>query len=314
MNTPPLQDGHSPIAAVERDTGLGKDTLRVWERRYGFPQPLRDARGDRLYPAEQVERLHLIKRLLDQGARPGSVVPAGLEELRQRLGPVTPDDLAAAAATTPFVQDISAELLELLRHSQADALRAALQQQVLRHGVQQFVLEILPALNERVGSGWMTGELSVADEHLYTEQVQNVLRNALNHRPQTPGSGIRQPRVLLTTLPKEQHSLGLLMVEVLLASEGADCVSLGIQTPVQDIRNAALRGEFDVVALSFSAAFPERQALAGLRLIRAGLPPEIEIWAGGQAVGRRRNTLENIRVVPHIRDTLAVLGDWRTKH
>ncbi|MGE0106807.1 MAG: MerR family DNA-binding transcriptional regulator, partial [Thiomonas sp.] len=38
------------IAAVERDTGIGKDTLRVWERRYGFPQPHRDASGDRLYP------------------------------------------------------------------------------------------------------------------------------------------------------------------------------------------------------------------------------------------------------------------------
>ena len=31
------------IADVERDTGLSKDTLRVWERRYGFPLPLRDA-------------------------------------------------------------------------------------------------------------------------------------------------------------------------------------------------------------------------------------------------------------------------------
>ena len=36
------------IAAVERDTGIGKDTLRVWERRYGFPQPQRDANGERL--------------------------------------------------------------------------------------------------------------------------------------------------------------------------------------------------------------------------------------------------------------------------
>ena len=26
------------IAAVERETGLGKDTLRAWERRYGFPE------------------------------------------------------------------------------------------------------------------------------------------------------------------------------------------------------------------------------------------------------------------------------------
>ena len=62
------------IAAVERDTGLSKDTLRVWERRYGFPLPHRDALGERSYPFDQVERLRTIKRLLDAGHRPGRVV------------------------------------------------------------------------------------------------------------------------------------------------------------------------------------------------------------------------------------------------
>ena len=45
------------IAAVERDTGLSKDTLRIWEKRYGFPLPTRDTQGERCYPMEQVERL-----------------------------------------------------------------------------------------------------------------------------------------------------------------------------------------------------------------------------------------------------------------
>ena len=35
------------IAGAERATGLSKDTLRVWERRYGFPTPHRDAAGER---------------------------------------------------------------------------------------------------------------------------------------------------------------------------------------------------------------------------------------------------------------------------
>ena len=48
------------IAAVERDTRIGKDTLRVWERRYGFPAPLRDSNGERLYPLDQVEQLRHI--------------------------------------------------------------------------------------------------------------------------------------------------------------------------------------------------------------------------------------------------------------
>ena len=32
------------ITAVERETGLSKDVLRMWERRYGYPKPDRDAK------------------------------------------------------------------------------------------------------------------------------------------------------------------------------------------------------------------------------------------------------------------------------
>ena len=70
------------IAAVERDTGIAKDTLRVWERRYGFPRPARDAAGDRAYPTEQVEHLRRIKRLLDAGHRPAKVVGMSVPQLQ----------------------------------------------------------------------------------------------------------------------------------------------------------------------------------------------------------------------------------------
>jgi len=56
--------------------------LRIWERRYGFPAPLRDAAGERVYPAEQVQRLRLLKRLLDSGHRPGRVVPADVDMVK----------------------------------------------------------------------------------------------------------------------------------------------------------------------------------------------------------------------------------------
>ena len=62
------------IAAVERDTGLPKDTLRVWEKRYNFPQPGLDSFGERIYSIDQVEKLRVIKRLLD-GMRGQAPVP-----------------------------------------------------------------------------------------------------------------------------------------------------------------------------------------------------------------------------------------------
>ena len=70
------------ISAVERDTGLSKDTLRVWERRYGFPLPLRDALGERAYSRADVERLRIIRRLMDAGHRPGKIIGLSDEQLQ----------------------------------------------------------------------------------------------------------------------------------------------------------------------------------------------------------------------------------------
>lgn len=73
------------IGAIERETGLSKDTLRVWERRYGFPNPVRNLNGERVYSAEQVEKLKTIRKLLDKGKRPSRIVAASTEELAAAL-------------------------------------------------------------------------------------------------------------------------------------------------------------------------------------------------------------------------------------
>src|SRR5216110_3520529 len=79
------------ISAVERETGLSKDVLRIWERRYGFPEPHRDDNAERQYPQEQVAKLRAIKRLMDAGLRPGKLIRRTLTELNTlaeaRAGP-----------------------------------------------------------------------------------------------------------------------------------------------------------------------------------------------------------------------------------
>lgn len=295
------------IAAVERDTGLSKDTLRVWERRYGFPRPVRDGNGDRLYPFDQVDKLRLIRRLLDQGNRPARVVGASIEELTSLID-VT--DAASQATTRPVTSVDVASFLQFVRLHRAIELRHSLQQMLLKQGLQRFVADTLCVLNAEIGQAWMRGELDVPEEHLYTELVQNVLRTAIGSQSSASG----RPRVMLTTFPDEQHSLGLLMVEAMLVPEGATCVSLGIQTPIADIASAAAAGEFDIVALSFSGAFPVRQAIDGLKDLRRLLPHRIELWAGGAAVQGRHKRLEDVRIIDSLDDALIALADWRDSH
>ena len=161
-----------------------------------------------------------------------------------------------------------------------------------------------------VDEAWMRGEVEVPEEHLFTEQVQNVLRSAIGAHA-TPGG---RPRVLLTTFPEEEHVLGLLMAEAMLVPEGVACLSLGTRTPLADIRSAAVSGGFDIVGLSFSVAYPARQAIDGLLELRALLPDSIAIWAGGAAVRGKHKRLPGIRGVGGLGDTLAALRDWRAEH
>src|SRR4249920_2948520 len=74
------------IREVVRVTGLRREQLYMWQRRYGFPSPLRDGFGDRVYPPDQVARLKLIKQLLSEGWRAGAVVPLTESVLQSMLG------------------------------------------------------------------------------------------------------------------------------------------------------------------------------------------------------------------------------------
>ncbi|WP_295578324.1 MerR family transcriptional regulator [uncultured Lamprocystis sp.] len=79
---------HSPtyrIGTVSRLTGVPADTLRVWERRYNVVTPIRSEAGTRLYAAEDVGRLTLIKRLVERGDAISSVASLSLAQLRERV-------------------------------------------------------------------------------------------------------------------------------------------------------------------------------------------------------------------------------------
>lgn len=281
------------IAAVERDTGLSKDTLRVWERRYGFPLPQRDAIGERAYPLDQVERLRIVKRLLDAGHRPGRVVALSLLALQQ-LAESTVDHPQRAADTVLAAADLR-QLVDLIRSHDVPTLRLELARLLARQGVHGFVVDVVAPLNQAVGDAWMRGQLQVFEEHVYSEVIQSLLRQALASIPQ-PLTGAT-PRVLLTTLPGEPHGLGLLMAEAMLALEGAACVSLGVQTPVRDIVDAAEALKVQIVAIGFSGCLNLKQMLDSLTELRRALPPSVQMWAGGSSPGLNRRPIDGVTLL-----------------
>ncbi len=297
------------IAAVERDTGLSKDTLRVWERRYGFPTPGRDAIGERAYTLSEVEKLRIVKRLLDAGHRPGRIVPLSHEQL-QELADQTVDQ-PQRQADVLLANDDLRDHIELIRSHDAGRLRIELTRLLSRVGVARFVTEVVAPLNAAVGDAWLRGQMEIFEEHMYTETVQIVLRAAIASVPD-PVEPAR-PRVLLSTFPGEPHGLGLLMAEAMLALEGCRCVSLGVQTPVWDMVLAATALRSDIVALSFTGCMSPNQIVDGLAELRSKLPPGVALWAGGSAPVLHRRPVPGVEPIASLNDIPAAVRGLRTR-
>jgi methanogenic corrinoid protein MtbC1 len=285
------------IAAISAETGIAKEVLRKWEARYGFPVPQRDSGGHRLYTSEQTERLKLIKKLIDSGLRPGQVVPLDHAQALALLAQIQQSQ--STEAPTPSAVD----LIKVLQSKDASQLREKLTMEISRLGLEQFILDVMPSLNILVGDAWAKGKISVRDEHVYTEIIQGVIREQLVRFTKQNGT----PRVLVTTPVGELHTLGILMVEAVVKMHGGDCISLGAQTPLEEICGAVDEYRIDIAGLSFSESFPKKKIAPLLKELRGILPTKVELWAGGNGTKALDHAPRGVRVMSTLRDVIAAL-------
>ena len=290
-----------PINAVERETGISKELLRMWERRYHFPNPERDSQGDRVYPADQINKLRIIRRLLDAGFRPGKIISLDLPALEELVS----SSHGNPSSTLP--EHLETELLEILKSHDPYRVRQYLNHHMIRMGLQSFILDLVQYANTIVGDAWMSGKLEIYEEHLYTEELQTLVRQNIGNLQPASAS----PRIMLATAPEEIHSLGLLMVEALLRLDQVDAVSFGAQMPIRDIVQAAQKHKMDIVVLSFSAAFPATRAIEFLEELRFRLPLSTQIWAGGGGLRNSRRQIEEVQIMSNLQGLHQSVTQWR---
>lgn len=296
-------DGLLPINAVERETGVSKELLRMWERRYGFPQPARDRHGDRVYPADQLVKLRKIRNLIDIGFRPGKIIDLSVTELDRLMQ-------THAQTQSDVAPELFDELMHVLKTHDPNQVRDYVAHKMIQLGLERFVLDFVQHAHYIVGESWSRGMVDIDEEHLFTEQVQKTMKLAIaNLRPAT-----QPPRIMLTTAPTETHSMGLLMVESLLRLNDMDAMCYGIEMSEREIAQAATKHKMNVVALSFSAAYPSAKAIEFLEELRFRLPLSIDIWAGGAALRSTRRTVEAVQIFKDLPGILQAVGDWRVRH
>ena len=266
------------IQQLSQETGIGIDTLRIWERRYGFPVPDRNSRGHRSYSQKQVDELQIVKNLQSYGQRPGKIFSLSVQERRQLL-----EKLVGQG------QPDNQQLQQLIEELSPLQIAQEMAEQRKKLGLKLFILDFAVPLLQLLDHNWTNGRLSIAREHLISDHLEDVIK------PEFATLSADKPQILFLTMNGERHKLGLLLAAALFHTAGVNCIWINESLPLSEIPVLAKEMSVAAVALSFSSHYPQRQAKQDLGLLRKNLDPTIKLVVGGRAVEQIPN-LQNLLV------------------
>lgn len=276
--------GLREVAAI---TGLSKQALYAWERRYNVVSPKRNARGVRSYSEEEVHRLQLLCQGTAKGHRIGKLVQLGLDDLKQ-----------VVRRRTDSMDDAIVELAEAVDRLDFALIEQKLPLHFSMFGPGRFTRDlVLPVMTE-VGQRVEAGSTPIPGERFFTTKIRMFLGQALHL---TAGQ-FSAPQILFATPENELHDLALLSAAVSAQDAGCRAIFLGTQLPPDALAMVCLKTNTPVLCLSISNLSHEK-VLKTCRETRRALPSETELWIGGRAVSEFDSSrLPDVRIYNDIDD------------
>ncbi|HJS65740.1 MAG TPA: MerR family transcriptional regulator [Nitrospiraceae bacterium] len=275
------------IHRVAKLTGLSKDVIRVWERRYGLVKPSRSSNRYREYSDEEVALLRFVKAQMDQGATIGALAAEGHDPLIARMRVATPVSVEEQKPHERLLDDLVGSLDPLDKAGFERRLNGA----VAVIPFEEAVHRILLPLQRRVGELWHEGRLNVAVEHYVTKIIQQKLFSVMNQLPVNEFG----PRILIACPEGETHEIGAQAVAYIAAARGCHVYYLGPDLPSSDLVTFCETIKPDLVLLSLTDIKPEAVMLQQLKELES-LAARWSVAAGGQGARAIEDRLREAKI------------------
>jgi DNA-binding transcriptional MerR regulator/methylmalonyl-CoA mutase cobalamin-binding subunit len=297
MSAPRKDLARYPIRAVSKLTGIGIDTLRAWERRYGAVTPIRDDRG-RMYTEADVARLRLLHGAVEQGHSIGRLAELNNDQLRDLCTPAAAGVLPDTAPTGRAALDTSG-LLSALREYDGVGVDHELSRLAAVLRPIDLLDDVLMPVLTKVGDDWHSRRTRIAHEHLMSSTMRNLLGAFLRLYMRRQAS----VRLLFATPSGERHEIATLGAAMLAASAGLGVSYLGADLPAREIVESVEPAGAQVLVLGLTTAGADKARERELKTIVRQLPKSVELWAGGRGAERYAELL---------RPRALILSDYNT--
>lgn len=277
-------------------TGLSKEVLRVWEKRYRLVSPQRGPNRYRLYTEEDLKILQYLVKEIELGQSVGELASLGKDEILARMSSEKIEESNQEVHTTDsLIKDLEKSLMPLDQLAFEQRLREMMA--LLPFG--EVFKRVLVPLQIRVGELWFDGKIGIAVEHYVTMQVKQKLSAIMNML------GIRNgPKVVIACPPWELHEIGAQMVTYHCSTIGCQAILLGANLPLESLIDFCTRANPDAVILSLTSPVSENKCRVFFTELSQSISPLCPVWVGGQGINQREHHIDNknIKVIKTLPD------------
>lgn len=289
------------IKTVSHLTGIPKNTVLAWERRYNVVNPSREPNGYRIYSEADVAKLRALKQLVDEGHAISRAVRLVETQLQKPAGggpPVEGDDNSYG--------DIVERLFDALMRFDRFAA-SSIVDRLLHVSFRDMLREVYYPILHRVGEQWETGEISVAQEHFASAFIRDQMTSMLLRLNCGPVGG---RRVLCACFPGERHELGMFGTSIELALIGWRVTYLGADLPLEELAEVARERPPDAICVSIIHEREPDEVIPALRKLRQDVDDTVHIVVGGPGVAVLEGAdLPGIRIAPGLVEPAALFED-----
>jgi methanogenic corrinoid protein MtbC1 len=237
------------LKAVVGETGITADALRAWERRYELPQPARTEAGHRVYSRRDIDIIKWLVARQAEGLRIGRAVKLwnsleeeGYDPLLKAPLPTGATSLRRGGEMVDLREDWVTACLSFDEQSAEETLAQAFAlyppepvlSGIIREGIAQ------------IGELWYAGEATVQQEHFASQLAIRHIESLIRAVPRPT----RRGRVLIACPPAEEHTLGPLLLDLLLRRAGWDVINLGADVPTAEIERTVESTDPQLVILA----------------------------------------------------------------
>ena len=275
-----------PIRTVSSLTGVNSVTLRAWERRYDLIKPVRTPKGHRLYTMADVDLIHQVVALLDNGMSIGQVSRV-LATDQARPEPARESPLDGG----PW-RNYQDRLLRAISTFDEKELHEVYNEVLSLYSVDIVTSRLIVPLLRELGERWAQGQGSIAEEHFFSVFLRNKLGARFHHLNRDR----RGPRLLAACLPGEQHEVGLLLFALAALDRDYRVVLLGPNTPLSELPPVVERAAIQAIVLAGSADLAATVIERELPSLRQAVA--VPVFVGGRVVNRHSDAIAAAGAIP----------------